>query len=263
MRVVFCYMLLLVVLLSGCANTETPFSAAVSPSAAAGEPAVSSAPPVESVKVDNTIILWRSQEIQPLLSPNFNDPDRETVSRGVNDFAFKLSAALSKNTWGDKNFLCSPFSVWLPLAALLNAAQDEYRPALLDALNASGVSAENLNRATSQLLCNLTNNEGYDNPLKIANAIFLDSGLTLKKSFAQIFADYYRGVIFNVDFSKNSAVDAVNRWSSDNTEGLIEEIVNEFEPAAIVAIANAIYFSDRWQWELTRTIPKRMYFTRL
>jgi serine protease inhibitor len=61
--------------------------------------------------------------------------------------------------------------------------------------------------------------------------------------------DYYRGVSMNVDFASPDAVAAVNRWARDNTNGLITEIVQKFDPDVRAAIANAIYFSDRWSWE--------------
>ncbi|MDR3139655.1 MAG: serpin family protein, partial [Treponema sp.] len=46
--------------------------------------------------------------------------DSKAASRGANDFAFRLGAALAEQT-GPKNLVCSPLSVWLPLAALVNA----------------------------------------------------------------------------------------------------------------------------------------------
>ena len=61
--------------------------------------------------------------------------------------------------------------------------------------------------------------------------------------------DFYRGSSINVDFSSQGAVDAVNRWASDNTGGLIKNLIQKFDPKTIAAIANAIYFSDRWDWE--------------
>jgi len=61
--------------------------------------------------------------------------------------------------------------------------------------------------------------------------------------------DFYRGSSMNVDFSSKDAVNAVNRWASDNTGGLIKDIIKEFDPQTVAAIANAIYFSDRWSWE--------------
>jgi len=177
---------------------------------------------------------------------------------GANDFAFRLSAALATDIGAD-NFVCSPFSVWLPLAALVNATDARNRAELLAALGAAGISEADLNTAASRMLYDLTrqgalqfaaeqNMQSYD-PLKIANAIFVDNNVTLKREFAQTFLDYYRGSSINVDFSSNEAVDAVNKWASDNTDGLITEIINEFDPRTAAAIANAIYFSDRWVWE--------------
>ena len=176
------------------------------------------------------------------------------AANGANDFAFRLSGALAENA-GSENFVCSPYSVWLPLAALLNATDEEHRDALLAALGTSGVSVEDVNRATSRMLYDLTKldakkyNENAHNPLQIANAIFVDMNVRIKREFAQAFMDYFRGTTMNVDFDSKDAVDAVNQWASDNTDGLITDIIQEFNPDTVAAIANAIYFSDRWGWE--------------
>ena len=185
----------------------------------------------------------------------------QAVAAGANDFAFRLSAALAESfeielstSAGNYNLVCSPYSVWIPLAALVNATGEEYRDSLLEALSASGVSAEDVNNAASRMLYNLTkqidkDTEFFYDPLRIANAVFVDKDVTLKRDFARIFLDYYRGAVINVDFSSEQAVGAVNEWASKSTEGLISEIVREFDPNTVAAIANAIYFSDRWQWE--------------
>jgi len=193
-----------------------------------------------------------------LIAPSYETQTQpiKDAAAGANDFAFKLGAGLVKEA-GDENFVFSPFSVWLPLAALVNATDDNNKPALLEALGAAGVSADDINNAASRMLYDLTNEQskayttdgGYYDPLKIANAIFVGNNVTLKKDFAQTFADYFRGTSFNVDFSSQGAVDAVNKWASDNTDGLITDVVQEFDPETIAAIANAIYFSDRWRWE--------------
>ncbi|MDR0937358.1 MAG: hypothetical protein LBM98_11830 [Oscillospiraceae bacterium] len=173
------------------------------------------------------------------------------VAKGANDFAFRLSSALVKNA-ENANFICSPFSVWLPLAALSNAIDKKNKPELLDALGAAGQSVDDVNNAASRMLYDLTNADNRrtdNNPLKIANAVFVDKKETLKLPFAQTFADYFRGNFQKVDFSSRKAVDAVNKWASDNTDGLIQNIIENFNEDTVAAIANAIYFSDRWAWE--------------
>jgi serpin B len=207
-------------------------------------------------------------EARDLLVPVYGEdiPEVKAVAIGANDFAFRLGAALVEKA-GDKNFVCSPYSVWLPLAALVNATDDENKAALTAALGALGIDAADINKTASRMLYNLTklHDKGYEpnryyNPLKIANAIFVDKNVTLKKDFAQTFMDFYRGASINVDFSSQSAVDAVNRWASENTEGLIKDLIKEFDPATIAAIANAIYFSDRWDWEFSPSKTKEDVF---
>lgn len=201
-------------------------------------------------------------EPKALSAPAFGEenPAAATVANGANDFALRLSAELL-STNGDTNFVCSPYSVWLPLAALLNATDDAYREDLLSALGTGGIAAEDVNLAASRMLYSLTKErdrqinkeygqgEDIHNPLQIANAIFVSRDETLNTEFAQTFLDCFRGQAMTVDFSSRSAVDAVNQWASENTNGLIDEIIQEFDPATVAAIANAIYFSDRWSWE--------------
>ena len=201
-------------------------------------------------------------------APDGQDTATAAVAGGANDFAFKLSAALLKDAGtgaGNQNFVCSPFSVWLPLAALANATNDQAKPALLEALNASGFTAADLNSAASRMMSDLTGSrnkgtESYYNPLNIANAIFVGNDVTLKKDFSQIFTDYYGGTPFNVDFSSPGSADAVNKWAEENTDGRITKVVDAFDPETVAAIANAIYYSDRWFWEFNADLTKEDVF---
>ena len=191
-------------------------------------------------------------EQRPLAAPTQNERDEitDTVTSGANGFAFRLSAALMAGT-GDESFICSPFSVWLPLAALANATDAQGKDALLSTIGASGIAEQDINRATSRMLYGLTNERDaaygeHYNPLKIANALFVGQHVTLKPSFAQLFADHYRGTAMQVNFSSPQAVGTINKWVCEQTDGLITNIVERFDPETITAIANAIYFSDRW-----------------
>ncbi|MCL2004502.1 MAG: hypothetical protein FWG72_10990, partial [Oscillospiraceae bacterium] len=194
-------------------------------------------------------------------------PAASAAADGANHFAFRLSAMLAESAAND-NFVVSPYSVWLPLAALVNATDAQSRPALMEALGAAGIAAEDMNAAASRMLYDLTklrnkeyaDESAYYNPLRIVNAVFVDNDVTLKREFAQTFADYYRGTSINVDFSSRDAVDAVNRWASESTDGLIEDLIQEFDPLTVAVMANAIYFSDRWGWEFDPALTKEGVF---
>jgi serpin B len=198
---------------------------------------------------------------QPLLAPSGAEPALTAAATGANDFAFRLGAELAKSASG-QNFVFSPYSVWMPLAALVNATDATRQGALLAALGAVGVSQEDLNRAASRMLYSLTKSQWrqyedhYHNPLRIANAVFVDNKVTLRQDFAQVFMDFYRGSSINVDFWSRDAVDAVNNWASENTEGLITKVIERFDSSTVAAIANAIYFSDKWSAEFDSTKTK-------
>lgn len=196
----------------------------------------------------------------PLTKPDGMNEAAQTAAEGANDFAFCFSSALlADGTTPEGNFVCSPYSVWLPLAALLNATDEAVQPQLLEALGSVGISAQDVNLAASRMLYGLTGaaqNDYYASlefppvdPLQIANAIFVNRDRTVDPEFAQVFASNYLGDSISVDFTSQDAVDIVNQWCDSNTNGMIPRIIDEFDPNTEAAIANAIYFSDRWDAE--------------
>jgi serine protease inhibitor len=204
----------------------------------------------------STLELAVSEPLQA--PPDGFKPEYEQIAGSTNAFALRLTQELRQRSTTE-NFVCSPYSVYLPLAALVNATSAEKKPELLAALGAGGLSATDLNEAAAVVLNSLTNanqresaaadgEEPY-NPLQIANAVFVDQDVTLRQSFAETLSRYYLGQAMTVNFGDPAAVQAVNQWASDHTEGLITDIVQEFSADTVAALANAIYFSDRWVQE--------------
>ncbi|MDR1658660.1 MAG: hypothetical protein LBT47_14155 [Deltaproteobacteria bacterium] len=174
------------------------------------------------------------------------------IASGADDFAFRLAQELASET-GDQNFVCSPFSVWLPLAALTGASQEPARSEMIKILAGDGLQADDLDRGALRLLSDLNSTlnqerhpDLFQNQLKIANAVFVSDELTLTPEFAKRFSDFYLGVAKNINFKSPEAVNEVNAWISANTGGKINQLVSEFAPYTVVALTNAIYLSDAW-----------------
>ncbi len=228
----------------GCAAPQQPV----------GTPAPTDSAPVSA----EPLIMPALDPAKPLLAPDYENTETKTAGSGVNAFTLKLMQKLHKK---GENMVLSPFSVWLTLAALANATDPAALPQLLEALGVEDLTVEELNASVSRMLYELTGNEGETyNPLSIANAVFVDGSVTLKKEFAQQFLDYYRGTAMNVDMKSPEAVKAINDWASEHTNGLITDIVKEIPEDTIVALANAIYFSDRWAVEFDETLTEDMTF---
>lgn len=105
---------------------------------------------------------------QPSQEQDF--PAGQVVASGANDFAFDLSARLMQDAAADENFICSPLSVWLPLAALTNATEGEAQETLLRGLGIAGATTDDINRTASRMMYSLTNGDAA----QIANAYFID-----------------------------------------------------------------------------------------
>ncbi|MDR2027968.1 MAG: serpin family protein [Treponema sp.] len=203
-----------------------------------------------------------------LQKPEEVNPAARSVAAGANDFAFRLGAALAAQNDTTENMVCSPLSVWIPLTALVNAVKAQYKADLLTALGMPDIAEADINNGVSRMLYDLTRQrykeygqENYHEPIKIANAVFVDHDKTIKVDFAQAFMDYYRGSSIQVDFESPAAVAEVNDWVDKNTKGMIRNIIQEFDPATLAVLANAIYFFDRWDWEFNpaKTEPDTFY----
>jgi serpin B len=191
-----------------------------------------------------------------LIRPDWRDAAAEQIAAGANDFAFNFARALRAERGGG-NFICSPFSAWLPLAALTGAVDETTRTSMLDALGAHGIDPATLDMAASRLLYSLTDVDGREqtkkyggepnDPLQIANAIFVDKEYELDDGFAEKFAEFYLGGAMIVDFSSSDAPQKINAWASEKTKGKIRNVVSDPMSPAVAAIANAIYFSDHWK----------------
>lgn len=184
------------------------------------------------------------------------EQDQDVARDEANGFALRFTDALLKQKEEGENLLASPYSAWLPLAALVNGCSGETQEQLLKVIGEAGIDAETLNQTVKAINAGLSQEERkksyeeygetFESPLKIANALFVKQDAKVNGDFEQLFADNYDGKLFSVDFSDSSAANAINSWASEQTEGKITQIVDSFDPDTVAAIANALYFSDSW-----------------
>ncbi|MDO4333959.1 MAG: serpin family protein [Eubacteriales bacterium] len=189
---------------------------------------------------------------------------------GANGFAFRFTKAILEEKAEGDNLIVSPYSVWLPLAALSNATEEGAREELLSALGMSGMDEAALNEAVKTAIGELTcqeqadwmeeNGFEYESPLKIANALFVGENSRTEENFESVFADYFSGKLFSVDFSSEASAEKVNEWAKEATKGKIDHIIDAFDPDTVAAIANAIYFSDAWNNKFSEEQTKEDVF---
>lgn len=158
----------------------------------------------------------------------------------VTDFSVRL---FQQNVESDRNTCLSPISVLCTLALVANGAKGETRTQMEDVF---GMSVEELNAYLHAYINLLPEDEKYK--LRVANSIWLknDESFTVNQDFLQTNADYYGAGVYQAAFDQ-STVRAVNRWVSDNTNGMVGDILDKIPEEAVMYLVNALTFDAEWQ----------------
>ena len=83
--------------------------------------------------------------------------------------------------------------------------------------------------------------------LNITNSIwFKDNGFTAEKAFLQKNADYYGAEAYKSAFDRKTLRDINNRVKK-NTDGMIEKIIDDFDPSAVMYLINTVLFDAEWE----------------
>jgi len=161
-------------------------------------------------------------------------------------FAFNIFNNLIEEDKGGNVFI-SPLSIMLALAMTYNGAVGETSLGMADAMEVEGMDLEELNRGFSDLMVSILSADS-DVQISITNSIWQRQDLAAGKDFIDINEKYYNSEVNRIDFSDPKAVDTVNGWIEDATEGKIEKMLSEIPADAVMYLINAIYFKGGWTY---------------
>lgn len=172
------------------------------------------------------------------------------VSGRAADDAFKNSSAdfairLFQKTRDDsKNSLISPLSVMLALSMTANGAKGETL-AQTESLLGGDIPMETLNEYLYSYINALPSEKTAK--LNVANSIwFRDNGFTAENTFLQKNADYYGAAVYKSAFDVKTLRD-INNWVKKNTDGMIEKIIDDLDPDAVMYLINTVLFDAEWE----------------
>lgn len=156
-----------------------------------------------------------------------------------NSFAYRL---LARSMEGNENVIQSPLSVATALSMLANGAVGETRDGLLSVIGSNDM--ESLNSCYSTLIGRLP--EADDRvDFNIANSLWLDTDLPVKKDYSSILSDVFSAAAFNDNLATVQAKDRINKWCEDATHGMIPKLLEDPLDGK-VALINAVYFKGQW-----------------
>ena len=173
--------------------------------------------------------------------------ERELV-KANNDFAFNLFRTARDK---EQSLLLSPLSVTYALGMVNNGATatSKTREEINHVLGFGDAGADAINAFCRKLITE-TATLDEETKVMISNNIYVNSsrGYRLMPDFVEKVAKYYDVIPESRDFHDGQTMDVINRWASEHTEGMIDQVLDEnsFNPESISYLLNALYFKGMW-----------------
>lgn len=154
-----------------------------------------------------------------------------------------------------KNTLISPLSILSALAMTANGAEGE---TLSQMENTLGATRAQLN----SWLHSYMSQRKEDDVLYLANAIWFNTHERFKANgdFLQTNADFFGAGIHGAPFD-DATCREINSWVKDNTDGMIDGILDHIPEEAVMYLVNALAFDARWASVYTDSQVKEGTFT--
>ncbi len=172
----------------------------------------------------------------------------EVISKS-NGFGIDLFRTTAASEEG--NMMLSPLSASTALTMLLNGCNAETYNQINDLLDYEGMTLEEINETYKTLVGQLLTVDPKVH-LALANAVWYRKGFEVKPLFLASMQQSFDAWIEGLDFTSPSALETINGWASDHTNGKIKEVLKEISPDAVMFLQNALYFKGTWTYQFEK-----------
>lgn len=168
---------------------------------------------------------------------------QEEVAASEVDFGIDLFSSIASQEKG--NVMISPFSASLCLSLIASGADGQTYAQMASAMGFEGFSSEQIGSYYRTMTDALLKADS-STKIAVANAVWAAKDLKIRSEYVSEVKEYYNAKVDNLDFGKSSAVNTINKWASDNTNGMIKKVLDQTDPMIRMVLANALYFKGTW-----------------
>jgi serpin B len=175
----------------------------------------------------------------------------EVIANG-NEFGVELFTKVALEE--EKNLMLSPLSASTALTMLLNGCGEDTYVQLKQTLKyPEDMSISEVNEVYKSLVNQLLIVDPKVK-LALANAIFYRESFSVKPPFLNTMNSDFDAQTEGLDFALPSALTAINKWASDNTNGKIPKVLDEISSDAVMFLMNALYFKGDWSSQFDKAL---------
>lgn len=160
----------------------------------------------------------------------------------------------------DNNFMVSPLSLSIALAMTWNGASGETKTVMQNTLKLQDYTDKEINDYYKKIKETLLKTDPTTK-LAIANSIWTNKNVPIKQEFIDTNKEYFNSTVESVDFANPATVGRINSWAADNTNNLIDKVLDETSIDALMYLLNALYFKGIWANEFDAKNTSKKPFT--
>ena len=185
---------------------------------------------------------------------------QKTAVQKNNEFAFNFFRAINQSSeLKDKSSLVSPLSLTYVLGMLNAGATGQTSEEITRLLGFGADDKEAVNELCKRLIEDAPRVDESIN-LTVANCLATDKSVSLMEQYCHTLTNYYDAGSATLDFGTKGAVDYVNNWCHEHTQGMIPQIVDRLD--GVMALMSAVYFKAPWHGKFDPAETKDETFTR-
>lgn len=146
----------------------------------------------------------------------------------------------------DGNAVCSPLNIYMALAMLAETAGGDSRQQVLDLLGAGSI--EDSQTQAGHVWNAHYRSDGTTASL-LANSLWLNEDYYYNVFTANTLADRYYASVYQGDLGSAEMNEALRSWLSEQTQGLLDNYINNIsmDRDTALALASTVFFRARWQ----------------
>jgi serpin B len=167
------------------------------------------------------------------------------MTKSGNSSAMNFFSVVNELQKDKENIVLSPLSLNMALAMVWNGANGETEQAIQQTMGLGDYSPEEVNKYFDNLRKTFVKTDP-STQLSLANSIWYHLGFPVKAAFIETNKTWYDAEVREIDFSDSQAPAVINQWCSDNTNGLIKEMIETIPSNTMMYLLNALYFKSQW-----------------
>lgn len=165
-----------------------------------------------------------------------------SVPQSINALGFDLFAAMS----GEENVCISPYSIQTALGMAANGATGTTLDEMLGTMHVTDIDTFNTDIDASR---KKLEEDAMD--IRIANSAWQDENMQFSDSFDSTYIplleNTYGAESFKCSLTDDAAIEAMNNWIAEATNGKIDNMISELPQNASLILFNAVYFNAQWE----------------